>query len=323
MSKKASRRDFIKGTSLMVGGVLGTGVMGSPVLVEAQQGSTGASGSTSRGAQVRALLANGEPLLIPHVNNVFIARLAEVEGYTALRVGGSVVASSAHGLPNMGIVSIKEQIDFAGSIATQTNLPVVADGDDGGPSAVHVYRATKGFETAGVAAVVFSDAVQVRVGRNSGLVTKEDMVNKVKAAVEARRDPNFVLIIRNDSLSEGQTMEQAFERGVAYAAAGADMLQFSGLSLKDHAKARDVVGKPLLTSARPTVSPAQLKAFKISMIFYHVERVGYGAVLQALREWKTTGMVVNATKMEISDEAFSRAVEADRYRALGKKYGLK
>jgi 2-methylisocitrate lyase-like PEP mutase family enzyme len=321
MARHESRRGFIKETGLMVGGVLGTSVIGGGAVAEAQRGGAAPAAATSmsKGAQLRAAVAKGEPLLIPHVNNVFIARLAEMEGFPAVRVGGSVIGSSVYGLPELflGYPTVSEEIQFAANIAMNTDLPVIADGDDGGPTAAHVYRATQQFERAGIAAVAYEDASQ------EGLITKAKMVDKIKAAVDARKEQGgLMLLIRNDSMSEGETMEQSVERGVAYAAAGADMLWFSGMKTADLAKAQAAVGKPLLTSAAPTMTPAELKAVKLSMIFYHIERVGYGAVLQAMREWKTTGKATESMKMTIADADWNKALHTDVYRAMGRKYGL-
>lgn len=321
MAKQESRRGFIKDAGKMVGGVLGTSVIASTVAEAQRGGPAGAptAGQTNKGAQLRAALAKGEPLLIPHVNNVFIARMAEMEGFSAVRVGGSVIGSSVYGVPELflGYPTVTEEIQFASHIAMHTDLPVIADGDDGGPTAAHVYRATQQFERAGVGAVAYEDA------SHEGLITKAKMVDKIKAAVDARKEQGgLMLLIRNDSMSEGETLEQSIERGVAYAAAGADMLWFSGMKTADLPKAQAAVGKPLLTSAAPTMTPAELKAVKLSMIFYHVERVGYGAVLQAMREWKTTGKATESMKMTISNADWDKALKTDVYRAMGKKYGL-
>lgn len=321
MAKQESRRGFIKDAGKMVGGVLGTSVIANTV-AEAQSGGP-AGGSPAvqmnKGAQLRAALAKGEPLLIPHVNNVFIARLAEMEGFPAVRVGGSVIISSVYGIPEvfLGYPTVTEELQFASHIAMHTDLPVIADADDGGPTAAHVYRVTQQFERAGVGAVAYEDASQ------EGLITKAKMVDKIKAAVDARKDHGgLMLLIRNDSVSEKETVDQAIERGVAYAQAGADMLWFSGMRTADLPRAQAAVGKPLLTSAAPTMTPAELKAVKLSMIFYHVEAVGYGAVLQALREWKTTGKATETMKMSISNADRDKALKSDVYRAMGKKYGL-
>lgn len=319
MSTKQSRRGFIKGAGLMAGGLMGSSVVSA-------EPAQSLSGSMSKGAQFRALLARPEPLLCPAVHDVLTGRLCEMEGFQAVTTGGSAASSAVHGIPDFGLISITELIEFAGNVAQHINIPVLGDGDDAGGSPNNAYRATQNFEKAGVGAIMYEDTVQVKhLTRQGGeLVTKEQMADKIKAAVDARKDQNLVIVARCDAIAEGHTMDDALARGVAYAEAGADVLFFSGMRLTDTAKARDLVKRPLMTTVNSTTTPDQLKEAKISLAVYAgiLLNVATGAAHQVLKELKATGKTENSAKMAIANDIYTKLIGSQDYIDRGKKYHL-
>ena len=268
MSDDHSRRDFVKGAGVVAGALFGPGLTAN---AQAASGKPNAQ-SESKAARFRSLISRPQPLVLPVVPDVLVARLCEMEGFQALFIGGSWASYAQLGIPDFGLISVTELIAWAADIAGHTTLPVLVDGDDGGGTPINVYRATKGFEKAGASAVMYEDTVQAKhLGGPTELVTKAQMVDKIKAAVDARKDPNFVLLIRTDALSEGRSMSEALDRGAAYAEAGADALFFGGMSVEDHAKAYDVVKRPLMTSVvGSNVTPADAQKAKIGILFYHL-----------------------------------------------------
>lgn len=273
--------------------------------------------------RLRELLKGSEPVLAPAAHDVISARLIEAAGFPVITVGGSA-ASAEHMIPDVGLITITELIEFAGNIAENVSIPVFGDGDDGGGSPINVYRATRNFEKRGVAAVMYEDTVTVKhLAGRSDLVTKSQMVDKIKAAVDARTN-NIVIIARTDALSERETMEQALDRGAAYAEAGADMIFFSGMSLNDTPKAQSVVKKPLMSTVNATTTPARLKEAKVAFGVYagQLLQISMGAAYQALQELKTTGLMTNASKMSIPQDVYARLTESAEVTARARKYNL-
>lgn len=317
MESKYSRRKFMKSAGIIASGAVGAG-FAAPL--------PQTSGSSSIGARLRTLLSGPEPLLCLGAYDVLTARLIEMEGFQAITVGGSASSGLRHGIPDVGLITITELIEFSGNIAEHTNLPVMADADDGGGSPLSVYRATKKFERAGVAAVMYEDTVQVKHLKQSGneLVTKQQMADKIKAAVDARKDPGFVIIARTDSLAEGSPMQEALDRGAAYAEAGADLLYFSGMLLQDCPKARAVVRKPLMMTANATTKPDQLKAAQISLAVYASPFVSMalGVARQALIELKTTGTMQKTAEFNLPRDIYSKLIGSAETIARGRKYNV-
>lgn len=273
--------------------------------------------------KLRELLKSGEPVLAPAAHDVLTARLIEATGFPVITVGGSAV-SAQHMIPDVGLITITELIEFAGNIAESVNIPVFADGDDGGGSPINVYRATRNFEKRGLAAVMYEDTVTIKhLGGRSDLVTKAQMVDKIKAAVDARTN-NIVIIARTDALSERETMEQALDRGAAYSEAGADMIFFSGMNLNDTAKAQALVKKPLMSTVNATTAPARLKEAKIAFGVYagQLLQISLGAAYQALQELKTTGLMTNSLKTQIPTDVYAKLIESAEVTARARKYNL-
>src|SRR5690349_3134285 len=144
MAKTESRRGFMKQAGLMAGSVLGSAV--PPVQT--------AASPAGKGAQFRRLLERQDAIVIPVVHDVLTARAAEREGFPAVFTAGSWCSTARQGVPDLGTVTVTELVEYGGHIALHTELPVFAHGCTGGPTAVHVYRATQSFERAGVAAVM-------------------------------------------------------------------------------------------------------------------------------------------------------------------------
>ena len=159
-------------------------------------------------------------------------------------------------------------------------------------------------------------------GKGAPVANKQAMVDRIKAAADGKKDRNFVIMARFDAIGKGVSLEQTLDSATACAAAGADAFFFSGLPLDQQGKAYDVVRKPLMMGANPTLTAAQAKANKVTMLFCHVENVGIGAIHQALKELKTTGKYENAAKMLLPAEVTQRLVTQQDWVARGRKYNV-
>jgi len=269
------------------------------------------------------LLARPEPLVIPVVHDVLTARAAELEGFPAVFTAGSWCSTARHGVPDLGTVTTTELVEYGGHIAAETDLPVFAHGCTGGPTAVHVYRATQDFERAGVAAVMYDDDGVLKHLRNGKgqLVTKKQMADKIKAAVDARKD-QIVICARTVAVSEGYSVEEALERGVAYAAAGADLIYFGGMSVEDLAKARSVVQKPFMVYMTPPITQSQAAAAGGRVLYYHLEDIGFRAIHMAMKELKATGSIQKTSEIVAGPDVTSQLMRTQEWLALARKYPM-
>src|SRR5262249_43711043 len=150
----------------------------------------------------------------------------------------------------------------------------------------------------------------------------QQWVDRIRAALDARKDPTFIIITRTNALEQGIALEQVLERAVACAEAGADVIYFAGMKFEDYPKATAVIKKPLFHLGNATTTPDQAKAAKISFIAYHVDGVVHGALYQALHELRTTGKYENAAKNTVPREIQARLTERDDYLARARKYNM-
>ena len=180
----------------------------------------------SAGTQFRQAVVDEKPLQVIGAINAYTARMAEATGFKALYLSGGGVAANSLGMPDLGISTMEDVLIDARRITDVTTLPLLVDIDVGWGGAFNIARTIRQFEKAGVAAVHMEDQVGTkRCGHRPGkeVVSKDEMVDRVKAAVDARTDKGFVIMARTDALAiEG--IDAAIERAVAYVEAGADMI---------------------------------------------------------------------------------------------------
>ncbi|HEX9018849.1 MAG TPA: methylisocitrate lyase [Anaerolineaceae bacterium] len=181
---------------------------------------------SSAGLRFKMALAAEKPLQITGVINAYAALLAERAGFRAVYLSGGGVAAASLGVPDLGITTLEDVLLDARRILDATSLPLLVDVDTGFGSAFNIARTVRSLVGAGAAALHIEDQVQAkRCGHRPGkaLVSKEEMVDRVKAAVDARSDPDFGIMARTDALAvEG--LSAALDRAAAYVEAGADYL---------------------------------------------------------------------------------------------------
>ncbi|MBI5632756.1 MAG: methylisocitrate lyase [Nitrospirae bacterium] len=180
----------------------------------------------SQGARFRAAVKNEKPLQVVGAVNAYSARLAERTGFKALYVSGGGVAASSLGLPDLGISTMDDVLTDLRRITDISDLPVLVDIDTGWGGAFNIARAVRSMIRFGAAAVHIEDQVQAkRCGHRPGkaIVSRDEMVDRIKAAVDAKTDPDFVIMARTDALAvEG--LQSAIDRACACVEAGADMI---------------------------------------------------------------------------------------------------
>jgi methylisocitrate lyase len=205
----------------------------------------------SAGARLRAAVAEERPLQIVGAINAYVARMAAACGFKALYVSGGGVAANSLGVPDLGISTMDDVLIDVRRITDACSLPLLVDADTGWGGAFNIARTVKSFIKFGAAGLHIEDQVQAkRCGHRPGkeVVSKQEMVDRVKAAVDARTDPHFVIMARTDALAvEG--IESAIERAVACVEAGADMIFPEAMTeLAMYRRFKDAVKVPILAN---------------------------------------------------------------------------
>ena len=205
----------------------------------------------SAGARFRAAVQEEAPLQVMGAITAYAGLMAKRTGYRALYLSGGGVAANSLGMPDLGISTMEDVLTDARRIVDATGMPLLVDIDTGWGGAFNIGRTIRSFERIGVAAVHMEDQVgQKRCGHRPGkeVVPKEEMVDRVKAAVDARLDPGFVIMARTDAAAvEG--IDSAIERAVAYVEAGADMIFPEAMrTLDDYRKFKAAVKVPILAN---------------------------------------------------------------------------
>ena len=231
----------------------------------------------SPGLAFRAALSKENPLQIVGTINANHALLAQRAGYQAIYLSGGGVAAESLGLPDLGISTLDDVLTDIRRITDVCPLPLLVDADIGfGSSAFNVARTVKSISKAGAAALHIEDQIGAkRCGHrpNKAIVSKEEMVDRIRAAVDARTDPNFVIMARTDALAvEG--LEAAIDRAQAYVEAGADMLFPEAITeLAMYRQFADAVQVPILANitefgATPLFTTDELRSANVAMALY-------------------------------------------------------
>jgi len=234
------------------------------------------SHTTSAGALFHSALAAEKPLQVVGTINAYSALLAEKAGFHAIYLSGAGVANASFGLPDLGITTLNDVTEDARRITAATTLPLLVDIDTGWGGAFMVARTIKEMIRAGVAAVHIEDQVQAkRCGHrpNKALVSKEEMADRVKAAVDAKTDTQFVIMARTDAFAnEGK--QAAIDRACAYVEAGADMIFAEALhELSDYRDFTSAVKVPVLANITefgktPLFTVEELKQAGVQLVLY-------------------------------------------------------
>src|ERR1700691_4007003 len=207
--------------------------------------------ASSPGARFRAALTDERPLQVVGAINAYVARMAAACGFRALYLSGGGVAANSLGVPDLGISSLEDVLIDVRRITDACALPLLVDADTGWGGAFNIARTVKSFIKFGAAGLHIEDQVQAtrcRPGPGKEVVSRQEMVDRVKAAVDARSDAQFVIMARTDALAvEG--IDKAIERAVACVAAGADMIFPEAMTeLPMYRRFKDAVKVPVLAN---------------------------------------------------------------------------
>ncbi|MEP7705457.1 methylisocitrate lyase [Paraglaciecola sp. 25GB23A] len=194
---------------------------------------------SSPGARFRQALSDNKPLQIVGAVNAYCAMMAQQAGHQAIYLSGAGVANASYGLPDLGMTSLNDVLIDVNRITSASDLPLLVDIDTGWGGAFNIARTVKEMIKAGAAAVHIEDQVaQKRCGHrpNKAIVSKEEMVDRIKAAVDARTDDNFFIMARTDAFAQ-EGLEAAIERAQACVEAGADGIFAEAIKTEAHYRA--------------------------------------------------------------------------------------
>ena len=270
----------------------------------------------SAGKKFREALKEESPLQIVGAVNAYSALQAKRVGYKALYLSGAGVANSSYGLPDLGMTMLEDVCIDIRRITSAVDLPLLVDADTGWGHAFNIARTVKEMTKAGAAGIHLEDQVAAkRCGHrpNKELVSTEEMCDRIRAAVDAKTDPDFVIMARTDAhASEGQ--QSAIDRAKAYVEAGADMIFAEAIhTLKENKEFTDVIKVPVLANitefgATPMFTTEELGSVGISMVLYPLSafRAMNKAALTVYQDLREKGtqegtLEIMQTRMELYD----------------------
>ncbi|MCR4442523.1 MAG: oxaloacetate decarboxylase [Peptococcaceae bacterium] len=280
--------------------------------------------------KLRKLLARDKILVAPGTHDVLTAKIIEKEGFEAVYMTGYGTSASVLGQPDVGLLTMTEMVQRASNIAEAITVPLIADGDTGYGNAVNVARTVREYEKAGVACIQLEDQVAPKkcghmMGRQ--IISAEEMVGKIKAACDARRDPDFMIMARTDARTN-YGIEEALERGKLYEEAGADILFIeSPESIEEMKMITKSFKVPVLANMlehgrTPLLSAKELEEIGYDLVIFCVAStyVAAKAVTDLMRTLKKEGTTKNYLDKMITFEDFNKLIGLPEIRKMEQKY---
>lgn len=283
----------------------------------------------SNGKKLRELLKRDEILIAPGAYDAWSARLVEVAGFSAVYMTGYGVSASVLGKPDIGLVTLTEMSNQLRNIVAAVDIPVIADADNGYGGLLNVIRTVELYEQTGLAAIQLEDQVTPkRCGHMEGkeVIPKEEMVAKIKAAVYARKDPDFMIIARTDARAVNN-FEDAVDRAVAYEEAGADIIFFEApQSVEEMKEFHKHIKVPTFANMvekgkTPLLTGKELYDIGYKIVIYPVSSlyVVTKAILDMLKVIKETETTRDIIDKMIPFDTFNEMISLNKLRDLEKQ----
>lgn len=281
-------------------------------------------------SRLRALIARPGLVVAPGAADALTARLIQQAGFEVMYITGAGIANSQFGLPDLGLIGMTEVVQQVERVAQAIEIPAIADADTGYGNPLNVLRTVREFERAGVAGIQIEDQVSPkRCGHFSGkeVIPAEEMVQKLRAAVTAREDPDLVIVARTDALAT-HGITEALARARLYAANGADLIFIEAPTDREQIAHLPVeVPAPLLFNmtegARtPSFTNEELEQFGYKIVIYPntLLRVAIRAVQQALTVLKTDGSSQSLLPRMVGWEERQQIVDLAKYQELDERF---
>jgi methylisocitrate lyase len=282
--------------------------------------------------KLRKLIEAEDILMCPGTYDPLMAKLIKRLGFEAMYMTGAGVSHSTLAMPDLGLTTMTEMVHRATQLADASELPLICDADTGYGNALNVMRTVREYERAGVAGIHIEDQeMPKRCGHFMGksLIETDEMVGKLKAALDARQDEDFMIIARTDART-AVGFDEALDRAHAYAEAGADVIFFeSPRSVEELTAVPKAIDKPVLANMVETGLTPLLSASEL-------QDLGYGVVIFAgglarflarqaegfLQNLKDTGTTAAYMDRMNSFQEQNDLLELPKFEAMAKKYGL-
>lgn len=233
---------------------------------------------------LRTLLASGRTLVAPGATDALSAKLIEAHGFECVYIGSYATAASRFGVPDTGLLSLDELVEQARTIANAVSVPVIADAEGGFHDAPNMWRTVQAFEQAGVAAIHIED--HAGAGKHTDapqtLRPVAEAAARIRAAVEARKNPQFMIVARSDAYWIARDLEDCIARLAAYAEAGADMVFPTLVGPDELAEVRRRVGRPAMVVDMPGRRLDEHAGAAIVLFYAFSTLVQYDALNRAL-----------------------------------------
>jgi len=281
--------------------------------------------------KLRELMEKKDIILAPGAYDALSARIIEAVGFDVVYMTGFGTAASLLGYPDVGLLTMSEMVDNARRIVEAVNIPVIADADTGYGNPINVIRTVQAYEDVGVAGIHIEDQVfPKKCGHITGkqVIPKEDMVEKVAAAKDAKRNKDFLIIARTDAIAvEG--IESAIERAKEYYRAGADMIFVEAPESMEQIRliARELKGIPLLFNwaeggKTPPVDLNTLRELGFKIVIFPISALlsATKAIMKVLESIKKDGTPINVMGELFTFNEFLNFIGLPEVQQLEKKY---
>ncbi|MGM0409999.1 MAG: isocitrate lyase/PEP mutase family protein [Bacillota bacterium] len=279
---------------------------------------------------LKKYIETGEILVAPGAHDVLTAKIIEKVGFNAVYMTGYGQSASHLGKPDVGLLTMSEMVDRASNYVEAVDLPIIADADTGFGNVINIQRTIKCYEKAGVSAIQLEDQVMPKkCGHMTGrqLVPKEEMVAKVRSAIDARNDENMLIIARTDARTT-MGIEKAIERGQAYAEAGADIIFIESPENKGE---MELINKEIdaLTLANmveggrtPLLPKDELEELNYDLVIYPTASVytATKAMLELMKSIKNNNTTENYMSEMVTFNKFNEVMGLSQIKDLENKF---
>jgi carboxyvinyl-carboxyphosphonate phosphorylmutase len=287
--------------------------------------------SKKLGKKLKERLTQDKILVVPGAHDVLTARIIEEVGFEAVYMTGYGAAASIIGKPDVGLLAMTEMVNRASNMSEAVNIPVIADADTGYGNATNVIRTVREYEKAGIACIQLEDQVLPKkcghmLGRE--IASKDEMVGKIKAAVDNRESADYMLIMARTDARTNFGLDEAIQRGKAYEEAGADILFIESVESVEEMKKITlsfkvpVLANMLENGRTPLLSANELEKIGYDLVIFCVSSVYVSAkaVWDLMTELKETGTTAGMMDKMITFEKFNRLVGLSEIRNIEKIY---
>lgn len=281
---------------------------------------------------LRQLIKNKKPLVIPGVFDAIGAKIAEKAGFDAMFQTGYGTSATLFGMPDYGFIGSTETVENARRICSAVNVPVIVDADTGYGNALSVWKLVRELEAAGASGMFLEDQRwPKRCGHMQGkeVVRKEEYAEKLQAALDARKSKDFIIVSRTDArATEG--LDKAIERGLYYKKIGADVIFVEApITIGEMKKIGKSIKAPLVANmieggTTPISSASTLRKMGFKIILYPLSVLFANtyASIQILKELRKSGTTMKLNKNLVNFDEFNNIVELSKFRKLEKKYRI-